>query len=268
MWLFDHGSILIHNTLFVCFRQYFKTKPLACDPSCLPKYPPSKEIDAKLRDDEEKKQRPEKQERQDSQGRRSHERKAIPPIRANHSLSMSMDVSNSIRSLTFQVTKQITLCVWQMQKPYLDLKSRNESFKSFKEERTSHVPAPDYPNMQTRNNQSGERVSYSGPLMINRNVAKSTMYVKENAPPPRYPPSRVNPRVLSGSVSSKALLDQPVMNQRRRDKRAYNRADTMDSRHMTIPIDPSWVSWYSLYWFSPLEANFINLYCCVSVWTV
>ncbi|KAG2267428.1 hypothetical protein Bca52824_061983 [Brassica carinata] len=197
--------------------EYFKTKPLACDPSCLPKYPPSKEIDAKLRDDEEKKQRPEKQERQDSQGRRSHERKAIPPIRANHSLSMSMD------------------------KPYLDLKSRNESFKSFKEERTSHVPAPDYPNMQTRNNQSGERVSYSGPLMINRNVAKSTMYVKENAPPPRYPPpSRVNPRVLSGSVSSKALLDQPVMNQRRRDKRAYNRADTMDSRHMTIPIDPSW----------------------------
>ncbi|XP_048599348.1 probable serine/threonine-protein kinase At1g54610 [Brassica napus] len=195
--------------------EYFKTKPLACDPSCLPKYPPSKEIDAKLRD-EEKRQRPEKQERQDSQGRRSHERKAIPPIRANHSLSMSMD------------------------KPYLDLKSRNESFKSFKEERTSHVPVPEYPNMQTRNNQSGERVSYSGPLMSNRNVAKSTMYVKENAPPPRYPPSRVNPRVLSGSVSSKALLDQPVMNQRRRDRRAYTRADTMDSRHMTIPIDPSW----------------------------
>lgn len=197
--------------------EYFKTKPFACDPSCLPKYPPSKEIDAKLRD-EEKRQRPEKQERQDSLGRRSHERKAIPPpIRANHSLSMSMD------------------------RPYLDLKSRNESFKSFKEERTSHVPpVPDYPNMQTRNNQSNERVSYSGPLMSNGKMGKSTMYVKENAPPPRYPPSRVNPRVLSGSVSSKALLDQPVTNQRRRDRRAYNRADTMDSRHMTIPIDPSW----------------------------
>ncbi|KAJ0245171.1 Protein kinase superfamily protein [Hirschfeldia incana] len=198
--------------------EYFKTKPFACDPSSLPKYPPSKEIDAKLRD-EEKRQRPEKQqERQDSQGRRSHERKAIPPSRANHSLSVSMD------------------------KPYLDLKSRNESFKLFKEERTSHVrPVPDYANMQTRNNQSGERVSYSGPLMSNRNMDKSTVYVKENAPPPRYPPSRVNPRVLSGSVSSKALLDQPVTtNQRRRDRRAYSRADTMDSRHMTIPIDPSW----------------------------
>jgi hypothetical protein len=29
--------------------QFFRTKPLACDPSSLPKYPPSKEYDAKLR---------------------------------------------------------------------------------------------------------------------------------------------------------------------------------------------------------------------------
>ncbi|CAH8313453.1 unnamed protein product [Eruca vesicaria subsp. sativa] len=196
--------------------EYFKTKPFGCDPSSLPKYPPSKEIDAKLRD-EEKRQRPmraEKQERQDSQGRRSHERKVVPPIKLNHSLSMSMN----------------------MQKPHLDLKSRNESFKSFKEEKTSHGP-----NMQTRNNETGERVSHSGPLMSNKNIDRSTtMYVKENAPPTSYPPSRANPKILSGSVSSKALLDEPVRNQRRRDKRAYNRADTMDSRHMTIPIDPSW----------------------------
>lgn len=133
-----------------------------------------------------------------------------------------------------------------MQKPYLDLRSRNDSFKSFKEERTSHGPVPDYLTMHTRNNQTGGRVSHSGPLMSNRNMAKSTMYVKENAPPTRYLPSRVNQKMLSGSVSSKTLLDrrdQPVMNQRRRDQRAYNRADTMDSRHMTTPIDPSWVSY-------------------------
>lgn len=30
-------------------HQFFRTKPLACDPSSLPKYPPSKEYDAKLR---------------------------------------------------------------------------------------------------------------------------------------------------------------------------------------------------------------------------
>ncbi|KAF8111576.1 hypothetical protein N665_0074s0103 [Sinapis alba] len=189
--------------------EYFKTKPFACDPSHLPKYPPSKEIDANKRDEAK---RVEKQERQDS---RSHERKHVPPIKANH-LSMTME------------------------KQYLDLKSRNDSFKSFKEERTSHGQGPDHQNMHTRNNQTGgERGSHSGPFMSKRNMAKSKIHVKENAPAPRYPPSRVKPKILSGSVSSKALLDQPVTNQRRRDRRAYNRADTMDSRHMTTPIDQS-----------------------------
>ncbi|XP_022869479.1 probable serine/threonine-protein kinase At1g54610 [Olea europaea var. sylvestris] len=32
--------------------EFFTTKPFACDPSSLPKYPPSKEIDAKLREEE------------------------------------------------------------------------------------------------------------------------------------------------------------------------------------------------------------------------
>lgn len=148
-----------------------------------------------------------------------------------------------------------------MQKPYLDLKSRNDSFKSFKEERISHGQVHDYRNMHSRNNQTGGRVSHSGPLMSNQIggrvshsgplmsnqiMAKPTMYVKENAPPPRYLQPRVNQKMLSGSVSSKTLLDrkdQPVMNHRRRDRRAYNRADTMDSRLVTTPIDPSWVSY-------------------------
>lgn len=36
--------------------KYFTTKPLACDPSCLPKYPPSKELDCKMRDEELRRQ--------------------------------------------------------------------------------------------------------------------------------------------------------------------------------------------------------------------
>ncbi|XP_074590904.1 cyclic nucleotide-gated ion channel 17-like isoform X1 [Curcuma longa] len=32
--------------------QFFNTPPYACEPSSLPKYPPSKEMDAKLRDEE------------------------------------------------------------------------------------------------------------------------------------------------------------------------------------------------------------------------
>uniref|UniRef100_A0A6I9RQQ3 [RNA-polymerase]-subunit kinase n=1 Tax=Elaeis guineensis var. tenera TaxID=51953 RepID=A0A6I9RQQ3_ELAGV len=37
--------------------EFFRSKPLACDPSSLPKYPPSKEYDAKLRDEEARRQR-------------------------------------------------------------------------------------------------------------------------------------------------------------------------------------------------------------------
>ena len=37
----------------ICFNlQFFTSKPFACDPSTLPKYPPSKEIDARRRDEE------------------------------------------------------------------------------------------------------------------------------------------------------------------------------------------------------------------------
>jgi hypothetical protein len=32
--------------------QFFTTEPFACEPSSLPKYPPSKEIDVKRRDEE------------------------------------------------------------------------------------------------------------------------------------------------------------------------------------------------------------------------
>ncbi|KAJ8753355.1 hypothetical protein K2173_019754 [Erythroxylum novogranatense] len=36
--------------------EYFTTKPYACDPSSLPKYPPSKEVDAKIREDPKRKE--------------------------------------------------------------------------------------------------------------------------------------------------------------------------------------------------------------------
>lgn len=83
------------------FFQYFKTKPFACDPSCLPKYPPSKEIDANERDDAKRqRQTVEKQERQESQAI-PHKRKYVPPIKANH-LSVTIEVSNCEMVLNFQ----------------------------------------------------------------------------------------------------------------------------------------------------------------------
>ncbi|KAJ6989511.1 hypothetical protein NC653_022169 [Populus alba x Populus x berolinensis] len=61
--------------------EFFTTKPYACDPSSLPKYPPSKEMDAKLRD-EESRRRP-----------RSRDRvaRAIPAPEANAELQANLD---------------------------------------------------------------------------------------------------------------------------------------------------------------------------------
>ncbi|MBA0726750.1 hypothetical protein Golax_002557 [Gossypium laxum] len=42
---------------FALKSEFFTSQPFACDPSSLPKYPPSKEIDAKLRDEEARRQR-------------------------------------------------------------------------------------------------------------------------------------------------------------------------------------------------------------------
>ncbi|KAE8711791.1 putative serine/threonine-protein kinase [Hibiscus syriacus] len=45
------------TAVFALESEFFTTQPFACDPSSLPKYPPSKEIDAKLRDEEARRQR-------------------------------------------------------------------------------------------------------------------------------------------------------------------------------------------------------------------
>jgi hypothetical protein len=50
------SAVTLLNFWFITYMhlipQFFTTKPYACDPSSLPKYPPSKEYDAKLRDEE------------------------------------------------------------------------------------------------------------------------------------------------------------------------------------------------------------------------
>ncbi|KAL6856911.1 hypothetical protein ACP4OV_018293 [Aristida adscensionis] len=50
--------------------EFFTTKPFACDPSSLPKYPPSKEYDAKLRDEEARRQRAAAKGQESEAGRR------------------------------------------------------------------------------------------------------------------------------------------------------------------------------------------------------
>ncbi|KAI3728658.1 hypothetical protein L6452_17297 [Arctium lappa] len=65
--------------------EFFTTKPHACDPSSLPQYPPSKEIDAKMRDEEARRQRAAgvKGQKLDKESKRPKETCAVPAPDAN-----------------------------------------------------------------------------------------------------------------------------------------------------------------------------------------
>eukprot|EP00252_Welwitschia_mirabilis_P018748 TRINITY_DN4185_c0_g1_i5.p1 TRINITY_DN4185_c0_g1~~TRINITY_DN4185_c0_g1_i5.p1 ORF type:complete len:608 (-),score=117.55 TRINITY_DN4185_c0_g1_i5:212-2035(-) len=67
--------------------EFFRTEPLACDPSSLPQYPPSKELDAKLRDKETRRQRAGQAKGHANQARNSkkqdHSGRAVPAPEAN-----------------------------------------------------------------------------------------------------------------------------------------------------------------------------------------
>ncbi|XP_027354446.1 probable serine/threonine-protein kinase At1g54610 isoform X3 [Abrus precatorius] len=71
--------------------EFFMTKPLPCDPSSLPKYPPSKEFDAKVRDEQARRWAAgSKGQRHDPERRGARESRAVPAPDANAELPMSM----------------------------------------------------------------------------------------------------------------------------------------------------------------------------------
>ncbi|GMH13191.1 hypothetical protein Nepgr_015032 [Nepenthes gracilis] len=74
--------------------EFFTTEPYACDPSTLPKYPPSKEIDAKRRDDEARRQRAADKAQGDAVKKargRNRGVRAIPAPEANAELQANLD---------------------------------------------------------------------------------------------------------------------------------------------------------------------------------
>ncbi|CAL5337822.1 unnamed protein product [Camellia sinensis] len=76
------------------FQAFFTTKPYACDPSSLPKYPPSKEMDAKVRDEEARRLRAVGKGHADGVKKtRVRERavRAVPAPEANAELQANLD---------------------------------------------------------------------------------------------------------------------------------------------------------------------------------
>ncbi|MFQ6635444.1 hypothetical protein Gotur_011487 [Gossypium turneri] len=136
--------------------EFFTMEPLPCDPSSLPKYPPSKELDAKLRDEEARRRvAGTKGPRPDLDRRATRESRAVPAPDANAELVMSM------------------------QKRQSNSKSRSEKFNPHPEEVASGFPIdPPRPSQAIESNADSQgnhpkRASHSGPLAHRAAWAKS-----------------------------------------------------------------------------------------------
>jgi serine/threonine protein kinase len=131
--------------------EFFSTRPLPCDPSSLPKYPPSKELDARMRDEESRRQVGGNRDQRHQERRGTKESRAIPAPDANAELVASMQKRQS------QSTNR----------------SRSEKFNPHPEEVASGFPIdPPRPSSQAfepnRESQGNiiphKRASHSGPL--------------------------------------------------------------------------------------------------------
>ncbi|KAJ9562901.1 hypothetical protein OSB04_008061 [Centaurea solstitialis] len=173
------------TALFALKSEYFTTKPHACDPSSLPKYPPSKEIDAKLREEEARRQRAEggKGQKIDKESRGAREPRAVPAPDANAELVASMQRRNEranskSRSEYFNRNKDDTASGFPIEQPRLSSHHTKEARNDM------DLPPP-------------MRESYSGPLVAGTWTKSGKKYDDVSIT------SRADLSALSGLVSSR-----------------------------------------------------------------
>ncbi|KAK8561497.1 hypothetical protein V6N12_048567 [Hibiscus sabdariffa] len=203
---------------FALKSEFFTTQPFACDPLSLPKYPPSKEIDAKLRDEEARRQRAvESRSKVDMERRGQKER-------------ISTSSSNSNAELTTSL---------QRRQPLPNLKSRSHmsnslnayEFSGFLIDPPKQAPAAKE-NSRDFSEYNKKKVSHSGPLIYGTAFGKP---VKESDRITRLS-SRANLSKLSGLVSTKTLahenhrdnsgpLTLEAMNQADRSRKSFNKLE-------------------------------------------
>uniref|UniRef100_A0AA96NG63 [RNA-polymerase]-subunit kinase n=1 Tax=Phyllostachys edulis TaxID=38705 RepID=A0AA96NG63_PHYED len=138
--------------------EFFTTKPYACNPSSLPRYPPSKEFDAKRREEEARRQgiAGGKQHKFDPE-RRTRESRAVPAPDANAELVSSL----------------------QKRQAQANTKSRSEMFNPCKEDSASGFPIePPRPTHIIESSEDSQRVYptrtfHSGPLVNQNHPSKA-----------------------------------------------------------------------------------------------
>ncbi|CAH8382531.1 unnamed protein product [Eruca vesicaria subsp. sativa] len=133
--------------------EFFSTRPLPCDPSSLPKYPPSKELDARMRDEESRRQAGGNKGDQRHQERRgAKESRAIPAPDANAELVASMQkrqsqANNRSRSEKFNPHPEEVASGFPIDPP----RSSSQAFEPNRESQGNMIPLH-------------KRASHSGPL--------------------------------------------------------------------------------------------------------
>ncbi|OMO54722.1 hypothetical protein COLO4_36358 [Corchorus olitorius] len=205
--------------LLCLFRQFFTTEPLPCEPSSLPKYPPSKEIDAKQRDEEARRQRAvgSRGSRVDMERRGQKEPLAIPTSNSNTELFPSV----------------------QRRLPQPNLKSRSQMFNSHRADANSGLlidPAKQTPAAKEGSRDfvdyNRKRISHSGPLVHGPVFGKSG---KEHDDLPMLS-SRTNLSKLSGLVATRTLVSEDqrekpgpltleAVNQASRSRRSFHESE-------------------------------------------
>ncbi|KAA8524384.1 hypothetical protein F0562_010825 [Nyssa sinensis] len=181
--------------------EFFTTKPFSCEPSSLPKYPPSKEIDAKLRDEEARRQGAAAGAR-DQETRGPKEPRSIPASGANAELVESM----------------------KRRQGYSNRQSHSELFNFHQEEAASGFPI-DRPRQSQAVKAVGKdlpdhipkRATHSGPLVPGVGWTKAGKKYDDIS----IVSTRADLSTLSGLVASRTVLTEEGQ-----DKLASSRPET------------------------------------------
>ncbi|KAL6314710.1 hypothetical protein AAG906_027057 [Vitis piasezkii] len=183
--------------------EFFTVKPLPCDPSSLPKYPPSKEFDAKVRDEEARRQGAAgKGQRLDHERKGIRESRAVPAPDANAELVLSM----------------------QKRQGQSNSKSRSEKFNPHPEEVASGFPIdPPRPSQAIEDGSIDtqgplhKRASHSGPLAHRAVWAKAGKNL-DDAP-------KVSTGADLSTMSSLVAARRSLLSEDRREKSGSSQPD-------------------------------------------
>ncbi|CAM8995760.1 unnamed protein product [Rhodiola kirilowii] len=186
-------------------NEYFTAEPLPCDPSSLPVYPPSKEMDAKERQDARRLKGPGGKVQKPDLGR-SREANANADAKSALVMQLRQDSSTS--------------------------KSRNEKLNPWKGEAVSGFSLGEHRQVQHEKTVSKEmldnqnRYSYSGPLVAGVGLMKGGKKLND----PSMTAKRTDLSKLSGLVASRTSNLSSTDDQRDKSKSSQSNVDNHRSR--------------------------------------